>query len=162
MNNSFSSDLVNYLLTMIVLMWHLSVGAQTYSLNKDSTQDWYGIQHSNVLIVQQYLSFNSLRPSNAYMRRWTNHHWFWWWLVACPAQNHYLNQFWNIVNWTLRNKLQWNFNRNSNIFIQENALENVVCGMASILSLPQCVRAFKTLCKASPLAFLWQESAIFN
>ena len=29
-------------------------------------------------------------------------------------------------------KLQWNFNRNSNIFIQENALENVVCQMASI------------------------------
>ena len=31
-----------------------------------------------------------------------------------------------------RNKLQWKFNRNSNIFIQENALENVVCQMASI------------------------------
>ena len=30
------------------------------------------------------------------------------------------------------NKLQWNFNRNSNIFIQENALENVVCEMVSI------------------------------
>ena len=46
---------------------------------------------------------------------------------------------WNNVNWTLRNKLQWNFNRNSNIFIQENALEHVVCEMASILSRPQCV-----------------------
>ena len=40
--------------------------------------------------------------------------WFRKWLVAC----------WNIVNWTLRNKLQWNFNRNSYIFIiQENALK---------------------------------------
>ena len=39
---------------------------------------------------------------------------------------------WNIVNWTHGNKLQWNFNRNSNIFIQENAFENVVCEMASI------------------------------
>ena len=29
--------------------------------------------------------------------------------------------------WTLRNKLQWKFNRNSNIFIQEDAFENVVC-----------------------------------
>ena len=36
-------------------------------------------------------------------------------------------------------KFQWNFNRNSNIFIQENAFENVVCEMASILSRPQCV-----------------------
>ena len=32
-------------------------------------------------------------------------------LVAWPAPSHYLNQCWNIVNWTLRNKLQWNFNR---------------------------------------------------
>ena len=35
--------------------------------------------------------------------------------------------------------MQWNFNRNSNIFIQENTLENVVCKMAAILSRPQCV-----------------------
>ena len=31
-----------------------------------------------------------------------------------------------IVNWTLANKLQWKFNRNSYICIQENAFENVV------------------------------------
>ena len=41
---------------------------------------------------------------------------------------------------TLMNKLQWNFNRYSNIFIQENAFENVVCEMASILPQPQCVK----------------------
>ena len=40
-----------------------------------------------------------------------------------------LNQCWNIVNWTLRNKSLWNFNQNSYIFIQENAFENVVCNM---------------------------------
>ena len=44
------------------------------------------------------------------------------------------------MNWTLRNKLQWNFNRYSNIFIKENASENV-CEMASILSRPQLVKA---------------------
>ena len=32
-----------------------------------------------------------------------------------------------------------NFNRNSNIFIQENAFESVVCEMAAMLSRPQCV-----------------------
>ena len=32
------------------------------------------------------------------------------------------------------------FNRYSNIFIQQNAFENVVCEMASILSRPQCVK----------------------
>ena len=32
---------------------------------------------------------------------------------------------------TIRNKLQWNLYRNSHIFIQEIAFENVVCEMAS-------------------------------
>ena len=54
------------------------------------------------------------------------------WLVALSAPSHYLNQCWNVVNSTLRHKLQWNVYRNSNIFIEDNALENVVCKMASI------------------------------
>ena len=41
----------------------------------------------------------------------------------------------------LRNKLQWNFSQNSNIFIQENALENIVCEMVSILSRSQWVNS---------------------
>ena len=45
------------------------------------------------------------------------------------------------VNWTLGNKLQWNLNRNSCIFIQENAFENVVWKMAAILSRPPCVKS---------------------
>ena len=44
-----------------------------------------------------------------------------------------------IVNWTLANKLQWKYNRNSYIFIQENAFDKVVQKMASILSGSQCV-----------------------
>ena len=47
----------------------------------------------------------------------------------------------NVVNWTLRNKLQRTVNRNSNIFIQENAFEKIFCKMAAILSLPQCVNS---------------------
>ena len=50
-----------------------------------------------------------------------------------------MNQCWNIVNWTLRNKLQWNLNQNSSIFIQENLFEDVAWKMAVILSQPQCV-----------------------
>ena len=45
-----------------------------------------------------------------------------------------------IFRWNLRNKLQRNFNRNWNIFIQENAFESVVCEMAAILYRPQCVK----------------------
>ena len=44
-----------------------------------------------------------------------------------------------MVNWTSRNKLWWNFNRNSYIFSQENPFENVVWKMSSSLSRPQCV-----------------------
>ena len=46
-----------------------------------------------------------------------------------------------VVNWTLGNKLQWNFNRNSYIFIQENPFETVVWKMAAILSRPPCVNS---------------------
>ena len=61
-----------------------------------------------------------------------NNHWFRQWLVAWSAPSHYLNQCWHILNWNLRNKLQWNLNRNPFIFIQENAFENVVWKMAAI------------------------------
>ena len=36
------------------------------------------------------------------------------------------DEIWNIVNCTFRNKRKWNFNRNSYIFIQENAYESVM------------------------------------
>ena len=32
------------------------------------------------------------------------------------------------------NKLQWNFNQNTKLFIEENASHNIVCEMATILS----------------------------
>ena len=52
-----------------------------------------------------------------------------------------MNQCWNIANRTLGNKLQWNRNRNLHIYIQENALENVVWKMAAILSRPQWIKS---------------------
>ena len=39
-----------------------------------------------------------------------------------------------------RNKLHWNPKKNSNIFIQENAFESIVCEMTAILSRPQYVK----------------------
>ena len=57
--------------------------------------------------------------------------------------NHYLNQCWVIVNWTLMNTFQWNFNQNSYIFIQKYAFENVSCETAAI-----CLRL--NLLKQSP------------
>ena len=69
----------------------------------------------------------------------------------------HLNQCWNIVKWTLRNKFQWKFNQNLNIFIQENALGNVVCEMTSILSRPQCVNRQHTITWASDDQDLWYQ-----
>ena len=48
----------------------------------------------------------------------------------------------------------WNFNPNSNIFIQENALENAVCDIASILSWPQYVNEW--------ICHIWSQSNGFN
>ena len=63
--------------------------------------------------------------------------------------SHYLTKWWNIVNLTLRNKLQLNSNPNSYIFIQENTFQYVVCEMLAILSWPQCVHHNSELCLAT-------------
>ena len=91
-------------------------------------------KRSQLCISHYHTMINTLRTSDEYM-----HHWFRYWLVAWSAPCHYRNQCWNINNWTLRNTLQWNFDRNSFIFIQENVFEAVVCEIAAILSRPQCV-----------------------
>ena len=38
------------------------------------------------------------------------------------------------VNWTFKDKLQWNLNRDTNLFIHENTFEYVVCEMVVSLS----------------------------
>ena len=73
------------------------------------------------------------------MHRWPNHQCFRKWFVAWSGPSHYLKQCRNIIKWTLRKIIQLNFNRNSYIFIQENAFVNVVWKMSAILSRPQCV-----------------------
>ena len=66
---------------------------------------------------------------------------------ALSAPSHYLNQCWNIVNWTLGNKFQWNPNRNWYIFIQEIPFENVVWKMVAILSRPRWASMDMMLCQ---------------
>ena len=55
--------------------------------------------------------------------------------IACRlvGASYCLNQCLDIVNWALRNKLQWNINQNSYIFIQENEFKNGICKLAAIL-----------------------------
>ena len=47
-------------------------------------------------------------------------------LVAWSALSHYLNKCWSIVYCTLNDNIKWNFMWKSKVWIQENALENVV------------------------------------
>ena len=74
-----------------------------------------------------------------------HHHWFRSWLVTCSVPSHYLKQCLNIVNSNLRNKLQWNFQWNSCIFIKGNVLQNAFYKMAAVLSRPQCVDKYHTV-----------------
>ena len=85
---------------------------------------------------------NSSPPGVTYMYQWTGstllHVMAWFWSVP----SHYLNQCWLLVNWTLRNKLQWNSSQNTELFIHGNAFENVICEMAAILSRGRLVNSF--------------------
>ena len=118
-----------------------------------------GHLHSRVIVSKMWLNFvnffshdkcnficmklvwyheylDSSLPSAAYMLciSETGQNWFRM-LVACSVPSHYLSQCWDIiVNWTLRNILQWNFNQNIKFFLHKNAYENIVCEMAAILS----------------------------
>ena len=74
-------------------------------------------------------------------------------LIEAEWRIYYRNQCWNIVNWTTRNKIQWNFNRNIYIFDQENPFENVVWKMSVILSRPQCVNKSCVLILELPCIF---------
>ena len=43
-----------------------------------------------------------------------------------------MNKCWFIVNWTIRNTIQWNSNQNTKFLIHEHAFENAICEMAAI------------------------------
>ena len=80
----------------------------------------------------------------------------------CSTPSHYLNQCCIIVNLALWNTFQSNCIRNLNMFIQENAFENVVWKMSAILSRPQCVNVLfvghihaYNSCPLSPQCIQW-------
>ena len=53
---------------------------------------------------------------------------------ACPSTSHYLNKWYPIVMFTLRNKVHWNvIEKFKKKIVQENAFRNVVCQTAAIL-----------------------------
>ena len=125
-NNVFLYLVLHYL---YAYSWYLLI---------PNKQSWCLVESNNIIIehtcndrsylateISPYLfslDINSSPSSVAYMRQ-SGQHWFRWWLVAYSAPSHSLNQCWLIVNWTLRNKLRWNSNQNTEVFIHENASE---------------------------------------
>ena len=62
-------------------------------------------------------------------------HWLRQSLVACSAPSHYLNQFWYIINWTIRDTFQWKFNQCTKTLIKKMHLK-----MALAKFPPFCLR----------------------
>ena len=79
-----------------------------------------------------FIDFNLLRPSYAYKRLQTNHHWFRYWLVALSAPNHYLNQCWNAVIGSLGTRFRDIFIEMDTFSFTKNAFENVVREVAAV------------------------------
>ena len=127
--------------------WHSSEG--NFTGPAQDSYPWYKFENYQLKMTARSPSaqwINSLRPDDAYIHKKTHQHWFRQWLVAWSVPSHCLNQCWGIVNWTLRNKLQWNFNQNSQLFIHKDAFENVVWKMAAILSWAQCGHGLTFTC----------------
>ena len=99
--------------------------------SKTKTCHWGRVAHICVSKLTIIGSDNGLSPGRRQAIVWTNARI----LLIRPPKGR-INNILALV----QIKLPWNCNRNSNVFIQENALENVVCEMASISSRPQCVK----------------------
>ena len=63
------------------------------------------------------------------------------------ATSHYLSQFWlrsmspyKLTHLTFGNRFQCNLDLNTNIFVPENAFENIICKVWAIL--PQCANDY--------------------
>ena len=81
-----------------------------------------GLCEGNSPVTGEFLSQRASNPENVSI--WWRHH------GLSPAQpNHYLDQCWLVVNWTVGDFVEMKFK----IFIQENASENMFCKITTIL-----------------------------
>ena len=79
--------------------------------NFDFVSFWLGIQYdSMVWVIMRRRGVSSERRCSSCSS------YFGWCLLTYVAASHYLNQYWLIINWTHRKRLQWNLNQNNLIF----------------------------------------------
>ena len=107
-------------------------------------------------------SMNSSRPSDKYMRQYTNPIL----VMTCrSAHSHYLNQCWHIVNGGKHmDKLRWIYFRYSNFsWTKESPFENVVCKiMAAILFRLQRWNSITVVYFDNLVNSLWPSDAIWR
>ena len=60
-------------------------------------------------------------------------------VIVMSAISPYLNQWWSLVNWTIRNRLQWNMNQDVNLSVKK-WFENVFCKISAIFQVAICWR----------------------
>ena len=105
-----------YLLNMLQQQWVT-----------DDTAQWQGSQLNSAATSPTRKAINSSPTSAAYMRQGIGSALVQ--IMACHllGAKPLSNQSCVVVTWTLRNKLKWNFNQNTKLFIHKNASENIVC-----------------------------------
>ena len=131
--NAWLSDITNPLPALMLICCqsypseYISVSEGIFGIHKFCIENAFGnvCKILAILFRPQCFSTSPLVPFVCVSE--SSQHWFRWWLFAFQAPSHYLNQYWVVVHWNLRNKLQWIFNQNAKLFIHKNASENVIC-----------------------------------
>ena len=112
-------------------LWYFLWSAHEQTVERHSRSRWLNMpsrslgRHSNVHHVSNiFITQKHIRPLlMSYKTCYILKSVFWFggmmFFVALMASSHHPNQCWDMVNWTLGNKLQWNLI----IFIQENISE---------------------------------------
>ena len=108
--------------------WNISVTMTSLMMNYQKMVDLNTVHQ----VILKSISLQLISPSAVYMRQWIGSVLIQ--IKAYSTPSHYLHQCWVIVNWAIRNKLQWNFNQNTKISFHENTSETIVCEMTVILS----------------------------
>ena len=118
------SQCINWLPRPVYLAFNLagSRADSSYLVIRDLDLRRYKLSHIRFSVLCKICRFSRVHlfsyNSTLALTHWGLYHlWFRKWLGAWSAPSHNLIHCWHIVNWTLRNKLQWNINQNSCIFI---------------------------------------------
>ena len=109
-------------------------------LDQNESKIWFKMCIDLLWCLKKIQHVNSLRPNDTYMRQCTIPSLVK--IMACclVGTKRYLNQFWNIINWTLKTSVK--FLSKLKNFVDKFVFEIVVCEMVAILPQPQYVKSF--------------------